>query len=95
MRAKSLPLASSLYMDCAQGSDLPPIFGDLSQGEKLSEIDPPLYKHATSEIISSNYICTIIADACFLPPNLDDKIHKRRIFERIYFHLALAMIDLQ
>ena len=29
-------------MDSAQGCDLAPIFGDLSQIEKLSEIKPPL-----------------------------------------------------
>ena len=29
-------------MDSAQGRDLVPIFGDLSQSEKLSEIKPPL-----------------------------------------------------
>ena len=29
-------------MDSAQGSDLTPIFGDLNQSEKLSEIKPPL-----------------------------------------------------
>ena len=29
-------------MDSAQGCDLAPIFADLSQSEKLSEIEPPL-----------------------------------------------------
>ena len=29
-------------MDSTQDSDLAPIFGDLSQSEKLSEIKPPL-----------------------------------------------------
>ena len=29
-------------MNTAQGRDLAPIFGDLSQGEKLSEIKQPL-----------------------------------------------------
>ena len=29
-------------MDSAQESDLAPLFGDLSQNEKLSEIKPPL-----------------------------------------------------
>ena len=42
MSAKSLPWASFLLVDSAQGSDLAPIFGDLSQIEKLSEINPPL-----------------------------------------------------
>ena len=40
--AKSLPLASSVGVDSAQGIDLAFIFGDLSQSEKLSEIKPPL-----------------------------------------------------
>ena len=40
----------------AQDRDLAPFFGDLNQGEKLSKINPPLYKHATSEIISSYFI---------------------------------------
>ena len=29
-------------MDSAQGGDMAPIFGDLSQSEELSEIKPPL-----------------------------------------------------
>ena len=29
-------------MDSALGSDLAPVLGDLSQSEKLSEINPPL-----------------------------------------------------
>ena len=42
MGAKSILLASSVGVDSAQGSDLAFIFGDLSQSEKLSEINPPL-----------------------------------------------------
>ena len=40
----------------AQDRDLAPFLGDLSQDEKLSEVNPPVYKHATSEIISSYYM---------------------------------------
>ena len=36
------PWALSIYREDAQGRDLAPIFGDLSQSEKLSEIKPPL-----------------------------------------------------
>ena len=31
-------------MDSAQGSDLAPIFGDLNNSGKLSEIKPPLWQ---------------------------------------------------
>ena len=44
MGDKSLPWASALLVDSAQGSDLAPIFEDLSQSEKLSEIKPPLHR---------------------------------------------------
>ena len=42
MGAKSRSWASSLFVDSPQGCSLVPIFGDLSQSEKLSEIKPPL-----------------------------------------------------
>ena len=44
MGDKSLPWASFLLVDSAQRSDLAPIFEDLSQSEKLSEIKPPLHR---------------------------------------------------
>ena len=40
--AKSLPRASSLQMDSAQGSDLAPFFEDCCQSEKSFEIKRPL-----------------------------------------------------
>jgi hypothetical protein len=36
------PLSTIHLIENAQRSDLAPIFGDLSQSEKLSEIKPPL-----------------------------------------------------
>ena len=42
MVAKSLPWASFLKVDNAQWSDLAPIFRDLCQSGKLSEIKPPI-----------------------------------------------------
>ena len=46
-KVKSLPQEK-----CAQGSDLSPIFGDLGQSEKLSEIKPPLvlFKYLTAQM---------------------------------------------
>ena len=44
MGDKSLPWASFLLVDSAQGGDLAPIFEDLRQSEKLSEIKPPLHR---------------------------------------------------
>ena len=41
MFAKSHPSALSTYREDAQESDLTPIFGYLSQSEKLSQIKPP------------------------------------------------------
>ena len=52
--AKSLPLKH--YPHCAQGSDLSPIFGDLSQSEKKkSEIKTPLvlFKCRTGQLGTS------------------------------------------
>ena len=57
-------------MDSAQGGDFAPIFGDLSQSEKLSEIKPPLAKwqqplknepQECLAMIESRLICNICA----------------------------------
>ena len=42
MEAKYLPWAFSLQVDSGQGKNLAPIFGDVNQSERLSEIKPPL-----------------------------------------------------
>ena len=55
--AKSQPRASSLYVDSAQGCDLAPIIGDLSQSENFSEIKSPLKINATESAIHIMYEC--------------------------------------
>ena len=39
-------------MDSAQGSYLAPIYGDLSQTEKLSDIKPPVFRQNKTLVIS-------------------------------------------
>ena len=48
--AKSLPCALSTQRKDAQGTNLAPLFGDLSRNEKLSGIEAPLEPGALIEL---------------------------------------------
>ena len=42
-------------MQSAQESDLAPLFGDLSQSEKLSEIKPPSQDMPSSKLLQASF----------------------------------------
>ena len=46
-------------MDIAQGNDLAPIFGDLSETEKLSEINQPLIQMRKQMLVPDHYVITL------------------------------------
>ena len=56
MGAKSLPWALSTKREDAQGSDLSPFFGDLSQSEKIYEIEPHLASTRKKDQVAYAYL---------------------------------------
>ena len=73
MGAKLLSWALSTQREDAQGIDWAPIFGDLSQSEKLPEIKPPLVKEGVvksqSSFLQFFYILIIVYffNSCISP----------------------------
>ena len=68
-RCYQLCWALSIYGEDAQNSHLAPFLGDLSQSEKLSEIEPPLYFLCHWVTIDENYVMVNLF-CCDLRSNL-------------------------